>query len=333
MTTLVTGCAGFIGFHVAKSLLEKGETVVGLDNLNDYYDVNLKKARLEILNNDKFIFKKINLEDRKEMEALFKEFKFDKVINLGAQAGVRYSIENPYTYIDSNVMGFMNTLEGCRHTKVSHLVYASTSSVYGANTKQPFSEHDSAEHQLAIYAASKKANELMAHSYAHLFCLPCTGLRFFTVYGPWGRPDMALFKFTKNILAGEPIDVFNNGKMVRDFTYIDDIVESIVRISDKPAESNPNWDSNNPDPATSNAPYAIYNIGNNKPVELEKYISVIEDILGKKATRNYLPMQDGDVPSTCADSSRLAKAIDFQPKTSVSTGIKRFIDWYLEYYS
>ncbi|GAB4357954.1 MAG: NAD-dependent epimerase [Gammaproteobacteria bacterium] len=333
MKILVTGAAGFIGNQLSLRLTERGDEVVGLDNLNDYYDVSLKKARLARLADEpKFQFVQLDLEDRTAMARLFDEHRFDAVMNLAAQAGVRYSIENPYAYIDSNVVGFGNILEGCRQTEVGHLVYASTSSVYGANTRQPFSEHDSCNHQVSLYAATKKANEVMAHSYAHLFGLACTGLRFFTVYGPWGRPDMALFKFTKGILADEPIPVFNRGEMVRDFTYIDDIVEGIVRTIDNPPSGNPDWSGDNPDPATSYAPWRLFNIGNNQSVPLMRYIEVLEECLGKKAKLDLLPMQPGDVPSTLADSSALMESVGFKPSTSIETGIRAFVEWYRDYY-
>ena len=331
--TLVTGSAGFIGFHLAKRLLEQGEEVVGLDNLNEYYDINLKKARLEQLANyDNFRFAKLDLVDRTGMESLFATEKFDTVVNLAAQAGVRHSIENPHTYIDSNLVGFINVLEGCRHTKVNHLVFASSSSVYGANTTMPFSIHHNVDHPISLYAATKKANELMAHSYAHLYRLPCTGLRFFTVYGPWGRPDMAMFLFAKAILAGEPIQVFNNGLMQRDFTYIDDIVEGIVRVVDNIAEPDPKWESSAPDPGTSAAPYRNYNIGNNQPVKLLYLIEVLEKALGKKAEKVYLPLQPGDVPASFADVDDLVKDVDFKPTTLIEDGVARFVDWYRSYY-
>jgi len=330
---LVTGAAGFIGYHVTKRLLERGETVVGIDNLNPYYDPKLKEARLEQFRDfDRFEFVRLDIVDRTEMASLFRERRPRRVIHLAAQAGVRYSVENPNAYIDSNVTGFLNVLEGCRHNDAEHLVYASTSSVYGANTKQPFSEHHNADHPVSLYGATKKANEMMAHSYAHLYRLPVTGLRFFTVYGPWGRPDMALFKFTRGILADEPIPVFNEGRMIRDFTYIDDVAEGVVRILDRVAAPDPKWDSDHPDPATSNAPYRVYNIGNNRPVELMTYISVLERALGRKAKLDLLPMQAGDVPSTMADVSDLERATGFRPGTSVEEGIARFVKWYREYY-
>jgi len=330
---LVTGAAGFIGFYTSKQLLERGDTVVGLDNFNDYYDVSLKESRAAILDNfENFKLARIDLADRAAMEALFADEKFDKVINLAAQAGVRYSIENPHSYIDSNVVGFLNILEGCRHNNVQHLTYASSSSVYGANTTMPFSIHQNVDHPLALYGATKKANELMAHTYSNLYALPTTGLRFFTVYGPYGRPDMALFMFTKNIIEGKPIDVFNYGKHRRDFTYIDDIVEGVVRTMDHTAQPNEDWDPANPDPGTSMAPYRIYNIGNSQPVELMSYIEAIEDCLGMKAEKNLLPLQAGDVPDTWADTSDLVADVDYQPSTPIEVGVKNFVDWYLEFY-
>ena len=333
MKILVTGTAGFIGHHLALRLLARGDNVVGIDNLNNYYDVTLKENRLKRLApNANFKFIKLDLADKAGMAELFAAEKFDVVVNLAAQAGVRYSMENPHAYIDANLVGFTNVLEGCRHNKVKHLVFASSSSVYGANTKLPFSESDSVDHPISLYAASKKANELMAHTYASLFGLPCTGLRFFTVYGPWGRPDMALFLFTKAILADEPIKVFNHGKMVRDFTYIDDIVEGVVRLLDKPAQPDPGWSSATPDPATSFAPYRIFNIGNNTPVELMRYIHALETELGKTAKMEMLGMQMGDVPATSADVSRLEAWVDFRPKTKVEEGIAKFVAWYRDYY-
>jgi len=330
---LVTGAAGFIGFHTSKKLLARGDTVVGLDNFNDYYDVALKEGRAEMLADyDNFKLVRIDLADRNAMETLFAEEKFDKVINLAAQAGVRYSIENPHSYIDSNIVGFVNILEGCRHNDVKHLVYASSSSVYGANTTMPFSVHQNVDHPLALYGATKKANELMAHTYSNLYNLPTTGLRFFTVYGPYGRPDMALFLFTKNIIAGKPIDVFNYGKHRRDFTYIDDIVEGVVRTMDHTAEPNEDWDPANPDPGTSMAPYRLYNIGNQQPVELMDYIGAIEKTLGKKAEMNLLPLQAGDVPDTWADTESLANDVGYQPSTPIEVGVKNFVEWYLEFY-
>ncbi|NOX69702.1 MAG: NAD-dependent epimerase [Gammaproteobacteria bacterium] len=333
MKILVTGAAGFIGFYTSKQLLERGDTVVGLDNFNDYYDVNLKNGRAAILDDyDNFSMVRIDLADRAAMEKLFAEEKFDKVINLAAQAGVRYSIENPHSYIDSNIVGFVNVLEGCRHNDVKHLVYASSSSVYGANTAMPFSIHQNVDHPLALYGATKKANELMAHTYSNLYKLPTTGLRFFTVYGPYGRPDMALFMFTKNIIAGKTIDVFNYGKHRRDFTYVEDIVEGVVRTMDHTAEPNADWNAADPDPGTSMAPYRIYNIGNQQPVELMRYIEVLEECLGKKAEKNMLPLQPGDVPDTYADTSDLVKDVDYQPNTTIETGIKNFVEWYLDFY-
>jgi len=330
---LVTGAAGFIGFHTSKKLLDRGDTVVRLDNFNDYYDVALKDGRAELLADyDNFNLARLDLADRNAMEALFAEEKFDKVINLAAQAGVRYSIENPHSYIDSNIVGFVNILEGCRHNNVKHLVYASSSSVYGANTTMPFSVHQNVDHPLALYGATKKANELMAHTYSNLYNLPTTGLRFFTVYGPYGRPDMALFLFTKNIIEDKPIDVFNYGKHRRDFTYIDDIVEGVVRTMDHTAEPNEDWDPANPDPGTSKAPYRLYNIGNQQPVELMDYIGAIEKTLGKKAEMNLLPLQPGDVPDTWADTESLAKDVGYQPSTPIEVGVKNFVEWYLEFY-
>ena len=333
MKILVTGAAGFIGYHTATKLLARGDEVVGLDNLNDYYDPRLKESRLARLQkNEAFAFHRLDLADREGMARLFREEKIQRVIHLAAQAGVRYSIENPHVYIDSNVTGFLNVLEGARHNGIEHVVYASTSSVYGANTKQPFSEHQSVDHPMALYASTKKANESMAHSYAHLFDLPCTGLRFFTVYGPWGRPDMALFKFTRGILAGEKIPVYNHGDMVRDFTYVDDIVEGVIRASDDPAKPNPAWNGDDPDPATSYAPWRIFNIGNNRPVQLLRYIEVLEECLGRKAEMEFLPMQPGDVPSTMADTTELSAAVGFKPDTPVEVGVRRFVEWYREYY-
>jgi UDP-glucuronate 4-epimerase len=333
MKILVTGAAGFIGFHTAKQLLERGDTVVGLDNFNDYYDVSLKESRATVLDDfEKFSMARIDLADREAMEALFAKQKFDKVIHLAAQAGVRYSIENPHSYIESNIVGTLHILEGCRHNDVEHLTYASSSSVYGANTTMPFSIHQNVDHPLALYGATKKANELMAHTYSNLYGLPTTGLRFFTVYGPYGRPDMALFLFTKNIIEGKPIDVFNYGKHKRDFTYIDDIVEGVVRTSDHTAQPNENWDPAKPDPGTSMAPYRIYNIGNAQPVELMSYIGAIEDCLGKKAEKNLLPLQAGDVPDTWANTEDLVADVDYQPSTPVEVGVKNFVDWYLEFY-
>ncbi len=333
MKILVTGAAGFIGYHTAKILLDRGDEVVGLDNLNDYYDVRLKHARLDqFKGRPGFRFVKLDLADRGGMVELFAREKFDRVIHLAAQAGVRYSIENPLAYVESNVVGTANVLEGCRHNGVGHLVYASTSSVYGANTKMPFSVHQNVDHPLSFYAATKKANELMAHTYAHLYSLPVTGLRFFTVYGPWGRPDMALFLFTRNILAGKPIDVFNYGHHRRDFTYVGDIAQGVVRACDRVATGNPEWNSDAPDPASSKAPYRLYNIGNNEPVELLTYIRTLEDCLGKKAEMNLLPLQAGDVPDTWANIDELTRDVGYTPATPVSVGIRNFVDWYLEYY-
>lgn len=333
MKVLVTGAAGFIGNHTAKKLLERGDEVVGLDNLNEYYDPTLKRARLSRLQNfADWRFRKLDLCDRSGMQELFKTEKFDRVVHLAAQAGVRYSIENPMAYVESNLVGHTNLLEGCRHNGVAHLVYASTSSVYGANTKMPFSVHQNVDHPLSFYAATKKANELMCHTYSALYQLPTTGLRFFTVYGPWGRPDMALFKFTKAILEGQPIDVFNYGNHRRDFTYVDDIVEGIVRCLDKPATPNPDWDSDAPDPGTSFAPYRLYNIGNQGPIELMRYIEIVEEKLGKKAEKNLLPLQPGDVPDTWADVEALVNDVGYKPATPVEEGVSRFVDWYLSYY-
>jgi UDP-glucuronate 4-epimerase len=330
---LVTGAAGFIGFHLAKRLLTEGEQVIGLDCISDYYDVTLKYNRLKQLEaHPAFTFVKTGLENRADIQALFKKEQFDIVVNLAAQAGVRYSLENPYAYIDSNIVGFQNILEACRYQGVKHLVYASSSSVYGANTDMPFSVHDNVDHPLSLYAATKKANELMAHTYSNLFKLPTTGLRFFTVYGPWGRPDMALFKFTAAILAGQPIDVYNQGNMRRDFTFINDIVEGIFRVMHTLPAPNPAWTGMQPDPGTSFAPYRIYNIGNNKPVELNHFISVIESCLGKKAIKNLLPLQPGDVPATYADVDDLMNDVGFKPATSIEDGIAAFITWYVEYY-
>jgi UDP-glucuronate 4-epimerase len=331
--TLVTGAAGFIGFHTAKKLLDRGDTVVGLDNFNDYYDVSLKEGRAKLLDAyDQFKMVRMDLADRNGIEALFAVEKFDKVINLAAQAGVRYSIENPHSYIDSNIVGFVNILEGCRHNDVQHLTYASSSSVYGANTTMPFSIHQNVDHPLALYGATKKANELFAHTYSNLYNLPTTGLRFFTVYGPYGRPDMALFLFTKAIIEGKPIDVFNYGKHKRDFTYIDDIVEGVVRTSDNTAKPNADWDPATPDPGTSMAPYRLYNIGNQQPVELMDYIGAVEKALGKTAEKNLLPLQPGDVPDTWADTEDLAADVGYQPSTPVEVGVKNFVEWYLEFY-
>lgn len=333
MKILVTGAAGFIGSHVAQRLVARGDEVVGLDNLNDYYDVNLKRARLARLEAlAGFRFVKLDLADNGGMANLFKREKFERVVHLAAQAGVRYSLENPHAYVASNITGTLNVLEGCRHNGVGHLVFASTSSVYGANTDMPFSVHRGVGHPLSMYASTKRANELMAHNYAWLFNLPATGLRFFTVYGPWGRPDMALFLFAKNILAGKPIDVFNHGHHKRDFTFVDDIVEGVVRATDRVAQPNPRWDSAHPDPASSSAPFRLYNIGNNRPVELLRYIEVIEECLGRKAQRNLLPLQPGDVPDTEADVQDLVDDVGYKPDTPIEVGVRRFIDWYLEYY-
>jgi len=330
---LVTGTAGFIGFHLCKKLLKRGDTVIGIDNLNDYYDVNLKKARLAQLDGEKnFTFTKMPLEDNKGILSLFESGKFDYVVNLAAQAGVRYSMVNPYSYINSNICGFMNILEGCRHHGVKHLVFASSSSVYGLNTRTPFSVHHNVDHPASLYGATKKANELMAHAYSHLFKIPVTGLRFFTVYGPWGRPDMALFLFTKAILEGKAIDIFNHGKMQRDFTYIDDITEGIVRILDRVPSPNPDWDANQPDPGTSSAPYKLYNIGNNNPVQLLRFIEILEETLGEKARKNLLPMQPGDLPETYANVDNLTEEIGLKPGTSIEEGIKNFVEWYKLYY-
>jgi len=330
---LVTGAAGFIGSSLAIRLLERGDEVVGIDNLNDYYDVNLKLARLERLRDySQFKFIKLEISDRAAMEALFIRERFQRVMHLAAQAGVRYSITNPHAYIDSNIIGFMNILEGCRHNEVEHLAYASSSSVYGANTNMPFSIHDNVDHPVSLYAASKKANELMAHTYSHLYKLPTTGLRFFTVYGPWGRPDMSLFMFTRNILEGKPIDVFNYGNHRRDFTYVDDIVEGVIRVIDKPAQANADWASENPDPGTSLAPYRIYNIGNNNPVKLLTFIETLEKCLGIEAKKNLLPLQPGDVPDTYADVSDLVSDLGYKPGTLLETGIGNFVEWYKNFY-
>lgn len=336
MKVLVTGAAGFIGSHVSLYLLERGDEVVGLDNLNDYYDVNLKLDRLKRIEQHKnahnFSFVKMDVENREKMPTLFEEEQFDKVVHLAAQAGVRYSLENPHAYMDANIQGFMNILEGCRHNDVKHLVYASSSSVYGANESMPFSVHDNVDHPVSLYAASKKANELMAHTYSHLFNLPTTGLRFFTVYGPWGRPDMALFLFTKAILEGNPIKVFNYGNHRRDFTYIDDIVEGIIRTLDHTAQPNPDWSGEKPDPGTSKAPWRVYNIGNQSPVHLMEYIETLENALGKKAEKELLPLQMGDVPDTYADVEALVKDVDYRPQTSISEGIGNFVNWYKDYF-
>jgi UDP-glucuronate 4-epimerase len=334
MKYLVTGAAGFIGSHTSHRLLARGDEVVGLDNLNDYYDPLLKEARLARLQAlPGFSFVKMDLADREGIPALFAKERFDRVIHLGAQAGVRYSLQNPLAYVDSNVVGTANILEGCRHHGVQHLVYASTSSVYGANTAMPFSVHQNVDHPLSFYAATKKATELMAHTYSHLYGLPTTGLRFFTVYGPWGRPDMALFLFTKNILEGKPIDVFNHGQHKRDFTFVADIVEGIVRASDRTPVADATWNSDAPDPASSNAPYRLYNIGNNQPVELMRYIEVLEDCLGHKAEKNFLPLQVGDVPATWAEIEALQQDVGYTPATPVEEGIAQFVKWYKEYYA
>jgi UDP-glucuronate 4-epimerase len=330
---LVTGAAGFIGAQLSKRLLDRGDEVVGLDNLNNYYDVNLKLGRLRLLEGRKlFHFVNYSLCERDIIEKLFAEGRFDVVVNLAGQAGVRYSLKNPHAYIDSNVVGFMNVLEGCRQHGIRHLVYASSSSVYGANTRMPFSIHQNVDHPLSLYAATKKANELMAHTYSSLYGIPVTGLRFFTVYGPWGRPDMAPFLFTKAIFEGKPIDVFNSGMMRRDFTYIDDIVDGVVRVIDKVPEANPDWDPDSPDPGTSYAPYRIYNIGNNKPVELLRFIELLEECIGKKAIKNLLPMQKGDVTATYADISDLMQDVSFKPSISIEEGVRRFVEWYRGYY-
>ncbi|WP_341201693.1 NAD-dependent epimerase [Planomicrobium okeanokoites] len=332
MKVLITGVAGFIGSTLAKKLLDRSFIIIGIDNINDYYSVHLKKDRLSLLNSENFKFYKADLENTEAMRNIFESEKPDVVINLAAQAGVRYSLENPHAYIDSNIVGFMNILEACRHNKVKHLIYASSSSVYGANTSLPFSVHDNIDHPLSLYAATKKANELMAHTYSSLYNIPTTGLRFFTVYGPWGRPDMALFMFTKNIIEGKPIDVFNNGEMMRDFTFVDDIVESISRLIEKPAKSNPEWLGKKPDPGTSYAPYKIYNIGNNSPVRLMDFIEAIEEKTGKKAIKNFMPLQAGDVPATYANVEDLYNEIDFQPETNIKDGVGKFVDWYVDYY-
>ena len=331
--TIVTGSTGFIGFSLSLKLLERGDDIVGIDNHNNYYDTKIKDARLKKLKKfSNYTHHRSDITDQKSLNEIFKNINPQKVVNLAAQAGVRYSIENPLAYINSNIVGFANILENCRHYKIKHLVYASTSSVYGANTNMPFSENDSANHPLSVYAASKKSNELMAHTYSYLYKLPTTGLRFFTVYGPWGRPDMALFKFTKAILEEKYIDVFNHGNHTRDFTYIDDIVEGVIKTLDKPAKNNSNWDSSKPDPATSKAPWRIYNIGNNNPVKLMDYIQALEKSLGKKAKINYLPLQPGDVPDTCSNSENLKMTFDYKPTTSVLEGVRKFVEWYKNYY-
>ncbi|MEO3739826.1 NAD-dependent epimerase [Kosakonia oryzendophytica] len=333
MKFLVTGAAGFIGFHVCGRLLQAGHQVVGIDNLNDYYDVSLKQARLDLLQSPAFSFHKIDLADREAMSHLFASKKFDRVIHLAAQAGVRYSLENPHVYADSNLIGHLNVLEGCRHNNVQHLLYASSSSVYGLNRKMPFSTDDSVDHPVSLYAATKKANELMSHTYSHLYGLPTTGLRFFTVYGPWGRPDMALFKFTKAMLEGKSIDVYNYGKMKRDFTYVDDIVEAIIRMQDVIPQANPEWTVESGSPATSSAPYHVYNIGNSSPVELMDYITALEEALGIEAQKNMMPIQPGDVLETSADTQPLYETIGFKPQTTVKEGVKKFVEWYKAYYN
>jgi UDP-glucuronate 4-epimerase len=333
MKILVTGAAGFVGMHVALRLLERGDDVVGVDNLSDYYDVQLKQDRLAKLQGyDHFRFVKLDIAEKESLTALFAAEQFQRVVNLAAQAGVRYSLKNPYAYINSNIVGLMNVLEMCRQRRVEHLVYASSSSIYGANARMPFSVHDCVDHPISLYAATKKANELMAHTYSYLYGLPTTGLRFFTVYGPWGRPDMALFLFTKAIIERRPIDVFNNGSMKRDFTYIDDITEGVIRVLDKTAAANPKWSAQRPEPGTSCAPFKIYNIGNNRPVELLRLIELLEDYLGLRAEKNLLPLQRGDVPATYADVYDLMRDMDFKPVTSIETGVKRFVDWYRSYY-
>jgi UDP-glucuronate 4-epimerase len=333
MNILVTGSAGFIGSHVSKRLVERGDMVYGIDNLNDYYDVNLKIARLEQLKiYDSFINYQYDITNYKDVISIFEKHEINRVIHLAAQAGVRYSMENPFAYIDANISGYINILEACRHFNIEHLVYASSSSVYGANTSMPFSIHDNIDHPLSLYAATKKSNELMAHTYSHLYQLPTTGLRFFTVYGPWGRPDMSLYMFTKNIIEGKKIDVFNNGHHARDFTYIDDIVSGVIGVSDKIAEPNDDWSGDSPDPGTSTAPYRLYNIGNNQPVKLMDYIHILEDKIGKKADINFLPLQPGDVPETYANIDDLERDIKYKPGTSIETGIERFVNWYKEYH-
>ena len=332
MKFLVTGAAGFIGFHTSQRLLEAGHEVVGIDNMNDYYDVNLKQSRLDLLQSPLFSFHKIDLADREGMAELFVSEKFDRVIHLAAQAGVRYSLENPHAYADANLIGYLNILEGCRHNRVQHLLYASSSSVYGLNRKMPLSTDDSVDHPVSLYAATKKANELMAHTYSHLYGIPTTGLRFFTVYGPWGRPDMALFKFTRAMLEGKSIDVYNYGKMKRDFTYIDDIVEAIIRVQDVIPQPDPEWSVENGSPATSSAPYRVYNIGNSSPVELMDYITALEEALGMIAEKNMMPIQPGDVLETSADTKPLYVLVGFKPQTSVKDGVKNFVDWYREFY-
>ena len=333
MKILVTGAAGFIGMHSSLRLLARGDRVIGVDNLNDYYDVSLKQARLARLTpHESFSFHQMSVEDKDAMESLFASEKPDRVIHLAAQAGVRYSLTNPHAYIDANLQGFINILEGCRHNEVAHLAYASSSSVYGGNIAMPFSEHHNIDHPVSLYAATKKANELMAHTYSHLYDLPTTGLRFFTVYGPWGRPDMALFLFTKAMMEGRKIDVFNNGQMVRDFTYIDDIVEGVIRVLDKTATANSDYDASNPDPATAAAPYRVFNIGNGNPTPLMDYIGALESALGIEAKKNFMPMQPGDVPATSADTTELGKWVGFQPDTKVRDGVQNFVEWYIGYY-
>lgn len=332
MKILITGTAGFIGSHLSKKLISQNHEVVGIDNINDYYDVTIKEDRLKSIGTENFNFYKIDLEDYEKMDEIFKAEKPQVVVNLAAQAGVRYSLENPKAYIDSNIVGFTNILECSRHHKIEHLIYASSSSVYGANTSKPFSTSDNIDHPLSLYAATKKSNELMAHTYSHLYDLPTTGLRFFTVYGPWGRPDMALFKFTKAIVNDEAIDVYNHGKMMRDFTYVDDIVEAISRLVKKPAQPNPEWSGDNPDPSSSYAPYKIYNIGNNSPVRLMEFVEAIENKLGKEAKKNYMDLQPGDVPETYANVDDLFNNIDFKPETTIQDGVNKFVDWYLDYY-
>jgi len=333
MKLFVTGAAGFIGFHTARRFLERGDEVVGIDNLNDYYEVSLKEARLSRLTPEpSFRFVRMDLADREGVAALFDRERPDRVVHLAAQAGVRYSLANPFAYVDSNLAGFTTILEGCRRVGVQHLVYASSSSVYGANTRMPFSVHHNVDHPVSLYAATKKANELLAHSYSHLYRIPVTGLRFFTVYGPWGRPDMALFLFTRAILTGKPIDVFNHGEMERDFTYIDDIVEGVVRVTDRIPSVNPSWSGDHPDPASSNAPYRLYNIGNNRPEKLLRMIEVLESCLGRTAVKNMLPMQAGDVKATAADVADLVRDVGFSPSTPIEVGIQRFVEWFREYY-
>jgi UDP-glucuronate 4-epimerase len=333
MKLLVTGAAGFIGFHVCQTLLKRGDEIVGIDNINDYYDISLKEARLERLAAESnFSFHKVDLTEKEKISSLFIEYSFDAVINLAAQAGVRYSITNPEAYIESNIVGFLNILEACRHNEIEHLVYASSSSVYGMNGSMPFSIHDNVDHPISLYAASKKSNELMAHTYSHLYNLPTTGLRFFTVYGPWGRPDMACFLFTKAITEGRPIQVFNNGEMRRDFTFIDDIVNGIIKVVDKPAQKNNSWNAMEPDPGTSSAPYRIYNIGNNTPVALKDFIAILEKEIGIEAIKEYLPLQDGDVVATFADIEDLRNDLGYQPLTNIASGLKQFVEWYKEFY-